>query len=405
MPIRDHVPAPLPPSSSLLEQATGLRRHGDLADAESACLAILAERPDDAFALRELGVVLKGLDRLDEAILALRRALELMPSLAGARTTLALALFAKGDLAAAWPEYEARWLTDPDCRARKAHFSQTAWRGERLHRNTLAIWGEQGLGDEIQGASMLPDAIARGGACLVECDPRLASLFRRSFPKATIIGRVRPPPLTMIMAEYQVPLTGLGALFRTKLKDFPRRAGYLVPDPTRIRDWKRWLNDLGPGRKVGLSWRGRLVDAERSLHFPPPESLRPIAGIPGAVFVNLQYDSGPEEVEALQDATGQPIHQPPGLDLTNDMDGVAALMAALDAVVSPATAVAMLAGAVGRPTWMFGLFPASNEKEILGCDELPWCRSVRVIRHPVGGDWAPTLGRVAEALATHLMRG
>lgn len=374
-----------------------LRDLGRLEEAEGACRRALVIEPDLTEAHSNLGATLKDLGRLEDAGAQCLEALRLRPGFAMARANLAFTLFARGDIGAAWDAYEARWR-QPDTLNPKRPFFQPWWRGEPLGGKEILIWGEQGLGDQILGASMLPGMTARGGKVLLECDGRLVDLFARSFPGAGVIPSRNPPSKRSGKADFQSPMFGLGRHLRPKLSDFPPHHGYLVADKAKRGHWKAWLGTLGPGRKVGISWRGRLIRADRPRHFVPLEWLAEILSIPGLVFVNLQYDGYHDDIAALRDTTGHIIQCPPDLDLTNDIDGCAALTAELDAVIGPATAVGLLAGALGIPTWMYALFPGSNEKEILGLDHVPWCPSIHVEKHGHGDDWGQTLSRIAQGL-------
>lgn len=372
-----------------------LKELGRMEDGAQCCRLALEMSPDLAAAYNNLGNAIKELDQWREAEVCYLRARRIDPGNILAQTNLAFLRFGRGILKTAWADYEMRWAHPKQYKSRP--FVQPRWRGEPLGTGGLLIWGEQGVGDEILGASMLPDMMARGGKLLLECDPRLVTLFTRSFPGIEVFPRQDPPQDRALQAALQVPIMDLGPHLRSELSQFPHHHGYLVPDRGRIQHWKRWLDGLGPGLKVGVSWRGRLVNIERSRHYVPLLRLQEILAVPGICFVNLQYDGYTEEIEALRVKTGHVIHCPPDLDLTDDFDGIAALMANLDGVVSPSTSVAILAGAMGRPTWMYAL-RSSSEKEILGCDRLPWCPSVQVAGINHGDDWDVPLGTIAQSL-------
>lgn len=373
--------------------------HGDRVrvDEAVACYrAALALDPRYAEAHDGLGSAYCGRGEIERAVEHFGKALTLAPDSADIRVNHALALFLGGRLSEAWAEYEWRWRHHSSYAARP--FPQPWWTGEPLDGRTLLVWAEQGLADEILGIGMLCEAMERAPRCVVECDPRLVDLFARSFPTATVVPRRTPPHPKALAADVHIPLFGLGQFFRRQRSDFPHRPHYLVADKARAEHWKRWLDGLGPGLKIGLSWRGRLPNRERSRHFPPLDLMGTILTIPGLVFVNLQYDDFAEDVAALRTLTGVPIHCPEEIDLTNDLDEVAALMTGLDAVVGPATAVGDLAGALGRPTWMYAYHPMSNEKEICDFDHVPWCPAIRVETSGFGEGWSGALTRTAASL-------
>lgn len=377
---------------------SALFEQGDLTRAMEEFRTALALNPTLADVHNNLGHIHVALGRIDEAIAYFDRAVALKPDVPDHHVNRGLTLFATGRLNEAWPEFDWRWNGHKNHQRRP--FPQPWWDGAPLDAGqTLLIWGEQGLADEILAIGMLPDAMTRAPRCVVECDHRLAALFARSFPAATIVPRRAPPDPRAVAADVQIPAFGLGRVFRTDKADFPRHDGYLVADPARVERWKFWLATLPPGPKVGLSWRGRLPNRERSLHFPPLDRTAILLATPGAVFVNLQYDGFADDIEALRRLTGVDIHSPPGVDLTDDLDEVAAVMTGLDAVAGPATAVGDLAGALGRPTWMYAYYPVSNEKEICGSDHVPWCPAIRVRTCGFGEDWTGALTAIAEDLA------
>lgn len=353
-------------------------------------------RPDSAQAYNNLGLVHKMMGRIDAALENYDRAVALKPDMADAYANRALALFVAGRLKEAWTDYEWRWRRRG--RDKRRPFPQPWWDGQDLGGKELLVWNEQGLADEILGIGMLRDAMRLGGRCVVECDHRLVALFSRSFPAATFVPRRDPPDPRCLGADYQLPLFGLGRHTRNAAADFPADAPGLVPDPARAAYWKTWIDGLGPGAKVGLSWRGRLTNWERPLHFPSLDQMAILLGIPGLVFVNLQYDGFEDDIEEMKRLTGVTIHSPPNVDLTNDLDDVAALMAGLDAVVGPSTAVADLAGAVGRPTWLYAFHPVGNEKEICNFDHIPWCPAIRVEKRGFGEGWEDALTSIARDL-------
>lgn len=365
---------------------------GDYRRAAERVRFAISLQPDLADAHNNLGNIEKINGRIDRALECYDTALAIRPDKADAHVNRAYSLFIEGRLGEAWAEHEWRWKGVKPPRP----FPQPWWNGTSLAGRTLLVWGEQGLADEILSVGMAPEVT--GGPCIWECDPRLVALFARSFPSVSFVPRRDPPVEQTSAAQVQIAAFSLARYFRNDAADFPRRRAYLSPDPNRAARWREWLDGLGPGLKVGISWRGRLVNSARSHHFPSLAQSGVILGIPGLVFVTLQYDDGAADIATLREHTGVHIHTPPGIDLTNDLDDLAALMAGLDAAVGPATAVGDLAGAVGCPTWMYAYYPVSNEKEICNFDHIPWCPSIRVETRAVDEDWDGVLSRIVAGL-------
>ncbi|MFT4251909.1 MAG: flagellar protein FlbA, partial [Caulobacter sp.] len=235
--------------------------------------------------------------------------------------------------------------------------------------------------------------------------PRLVPLFARAFPGvpvtahagSSLAGRTTRSAPDAAGHEAWAPMGALLPLLRPTADRFSPRA-FLSPDPDQLAYWRDWLSSLGPGRKVGVMWRSRLMGGLRNRRFAPFEAWAPVLRTPGAAFVNLQYgDPEPELAQAA--ARGLKIHRPPGLDLMQDLESVTALACALDMVISPMTASSNLAAACGVETWIL----ASNPPwPMLGTDGNPWYPNVRAFA-PKGQDlWGPRLEAVARALAERL---
>jgi len=372
-----------------------LQQLEELDAAEASFRRALACRPRHLEALVNLGLTLRLLGRLEEAEAACRRALEIDPRQTDAQWNRAYPLLALGRLKEGWEAYEYRpalaGRAQPPIPARR-------WQGEPLDGATILVLAEQGIGDEIQFASCLPDLIARAGHCIVQCDPRLEALFARSFPEATVRGGARSDTSwldALPAADWQVHLASLLRYFRPTIASFPAHDGYLRPDPAARERWARRLAGLGPGLTVGISWRSmRARQGQRG--YAPLLDWAPILGRPGVQVVNLQYDEPEAEIAAAEDALGIRIARWTELDLKDDLDGTAALIAALDLVIAPNNATHGLAGALGVPVWTLHLAPSWN---MLGTGRHPFFPKARVyLREPAMPDWSAPLTEIARDL-------
>ena len=364
-----------------------------------AVLCHAAERhPENAAAWANLGVAAKNLGDLETEFRCLDRALTLEPEHANARWNRSLCLLGKGRLAEGWVDYEWRWKASEHCQARP--FTQPRWDGSDLAGKTILVWLEQGLGDRILFASMLPDLARAGAHCIVECDLRLVKLFARSFPEAEIVPDTEPPHPRMQKPDihYQIPIGSLARWFRPTLDSFPQRPGYLIPDPALRAQWKERLAALGEGLKVGVCWRSGKARGMRSVLYSQFNQWGPILTSPGVQFVKLQYDQCEDELEEVERLFGTHVHGWSDLDLKNDQDGLAALIAGLDLVISAGTAVDQMGGAVGTPTWI--LTRGAHDPLSLGTDRCPWYPSARVFRCGANDPWGPLI----EAMASELSR-
>lgn len=301
-------------------------------------------------------------------------------------------LLAQGHYRDGWDYYEARLASRASPRGT---YAIPHWQGaEPPIGRRLLVYGEQGLGEQIMFASMLDD-IAGDADVTLDCEPRLRSLFERSFERVRMLER-RAEPLAASGARFDacIPLGSLARWYRRDERDFPRHAGYLKPDPARVAEWRRQMAQWAPGRRIGIAWKGGLASTGRALRsLELPEIARWAARQP-AVWVSLQHDARAEELDGFR--AHAPLHHD-GTAL-RDIDDTAALVASLDLVIAPCSTVVHMAGALGRPVWVLTSFAPAWRYRLQG-EGMPWYPSARLFRQPAHGAWAPVLESVADALA------
>lgn len=288
----------------------------------------------------------------------------LSPEDLDAHTNLSTACFLSGDLAAGWRHYNWRWHR----RSAGSPIAVPLWRGEPLD-GRLLVCTEQGLGDEILHAGVIPDAIRAGFEVVLQCSPRPAALLRRSFPGAIVQGGERRPDLAAAEAAGGVaawsPVNLLLERFRPRLEAFPGTP-YLRPDPGRLAAARSYLSGLPPGMRIGISWR--TASPWRGFNTTLEPLAAALAGA-GCQLVNLQYGGFDDEVARLREKTGIAVHAMPGLDRTDDIDGVAALAGSCDVAVTIMNAVGIVAAGVGTPIVMLSL---PGFWHSFGTDRYPW---------------------------------
>jgi tetratricopeptide (TPR) repeat protein len=318
------------------------------------------------------------------------------------------ALLAAGDLERGWDAYEVRF--DPHY-AEALHYLIEAprWTPDTpIEGKALLVVGEQGLGDEVLFANLLPDvaeALGPDGRLTLAVEPRLVPLFQRSFPQARVAahrtGRWRHhsvravPDVAEDDFELYAPVASLLRRFRRSVDSFPARANFLAADPERVAHWRRTLDAAAPGPKAGVLWKSLRQDASRIRHFSPFEQWRAVLETPGVAFVNLQYGDCAEELARAREELGIELLQPPGIDLKDDLDDLAALTCALDLTVGPANATTNIAAACGAPVWLIstpGAWPR------LGTDRYPWYPQMRVFVKPPEGGWPAVMAEIARGL-------
>ena len=357
----------------------------------------LQMRQDDAELHDNRGVAFLELGRLPEALACYERALALRPDFSLSAFHRGLAQLLLADYRQGWDGYELRKL-DQDYPKHPDVFP--LWDGSALSGRTLLIYREQGLGDEIMFASCVPQLLQTAAHCIIECEPRLEGIFRRSFPAATVYASTPdggvPRELAGRDIDFSTPAGSIPRFLRRTLGDFPRHDGYLKADPARVTLWRERLSQLGPGLKVGISWTGGVRKTRRAARSLPLEQWLPILQAPGARFISLQYTADAAAATgALRDQYGIRIEH--WAEAIDDYENTAALTCALDLVVSVCTAVIHLGGALGRPVWVMA--PYSPEWRYgFASDKMPWYPSVRVFRQPAFGEWGPVTASVAAEL-------
>jgi tetratricopeptide (TPR) repeat protein len=359
-----------------------------------------------AYAKIDLGDVEGALADCDSAI-ALAEHGEDLATMQFGRATILLAL---GRVQEGWKTYEAR-LSPHLFEAPRFSIDALRWSPDMpLAGKSLMICAEQGLGDEVMFANMLPDvieALGPDGALTIAVERRLIPLFKRSFPGIAVYphktvsyeGRVyrgAPEIEDWSGIDFWTPMGDLLETFRPSVTAFPKRPNFLEADPARVEHWRKVLEGAPAGPKVGLLWKSLKLNGERARQFSPFMLWRPVFEVPGLTFVNLQYGDCSEEIALAKEQFGVDIWQPPGIDLKQDLDDVAALCCAMDLIVGFSNATTNLGGACGAPIWM--LTGASSWTRLGETDFYPWYPQTRCFITPDYNDWNPTMQEVGAAL-------
>jgi tetratricopeptide (TPR) repeat protein len=355
----------------------------------------LALEPRDTGTLIDLANVYRDSGNFAKATECYERVIALAPDSAEARYYYAQGLVARGQYERGWDLFEARWEVH---RHRSPHsYPRPLWNGEPLQGKRILVWPEQGIGDQIMFAGILPQVERLGASCALVSEPRLVSLLSRSFPAARVVARRSEAHHALVNEafDFQSPLGSLARHLRKSAGDFPRHQGYLRADPERTQAWAERLAALGPGRKIGISWRGGTAATRGRLRSINLEAWLPILRVAGARFISLQYTDCAQEIAALRSKHGIEVHH--WQEAIDDYDETAALVCALDLVVSVCTSAVHLAGALGRPAWV--LVPVIPEWRYMSDGEsMPWYPSVRLFRQRRYLQWDGVIDRVAGLL-------
>lgn len=370
---------------------------------------LLARQPELPQVHANRAETLARLGRYADSLAAAEAAHRLAPDDPRIALNRAFALLVERRVGEGLQAYEARLDPAHPTAPVRSGLTLPRWPEGRPPAGPLLIAAEQGLGDEIRFAA-LAWTLARDGVPLViEAEPRLLALLRRSLPDTQVVAydrrrsgvkpvfgygwvaRLSPRPVAWIEAgslplRLGLPRTGPVA-----------PSGYLRPAAERIAAFRDWLEPLRrDGPVVGIVWGSARRDAGRSRFYPPLDAWTPVLTLPGVRFVDLQYTEAAEDRKAFRDRLGVEIVPIDHLDKRNDLDGAAALAAALDAVVGVSSSVAALAGAVGTPTvevmadriWL---------PRVEGRDAL--LGPIRFAEADTPGDWETAMRRAAATLA------
>ncbi len=365
---------------------------GRTTDAVGTLEHALALSGGTAGAHSNLGLVLLQAGRLDDAIASFERAIALAPEQADLHANLGYALLSAGQLDRAWDEWEHGLLDGP--RGKRRYARTPPWTpGDDDCR--VLVYREQGIGDEIMFASCYPDLVATARDVVIECSDRLVDLFARSFPDATVRAAAGAND-DECDCDRVVAAGTLPRYVRRSLADFPAAHRFLVPDPARVERWRERLAGAGPRPYVGISWRSRVKTAERRLEYTRLEEWGDLFAVPGVTWINLQYDDCERELRDAERLFGVRVERWDWLDLMNDFEEVAALTAALDLVVAPRNAVAMLSGGLAVDTVVLANNFAWAD---LGTDHNPWLPTLRLFRRRPNEEWDGVLRAAVRAVA------
>lgn len=366
-----------------------LAKQKRFAAAEVAYEQALLIDPRAPAAWSNLGVLYACMKREAEAERCYRTALERAPDYATARFNLSYLLLRQARFEEGWACLEARGGFEPLA----AHMARPRWRGEPLAGKSLLIGYESGHGDVLQFCRYVSVLKAQGASCItLTCHPALKTLLVTLDGVDEVIAYDEPIPADGW--DFWAPLLSLPGLCKTRLDSIPAHLPYLHADPKRIAKWAPSLP--ASGLRVGLVWKGSPQhenDADRSL--PHLEALTHLGAMAGVRFVSLQKGAG--EAEAAHPPAGLPL-----LDLGSrmaDFADAAAIVAGLDLVICVDTAVAHLAGALGKPCWVLLPDYKTDWRWLTGRSDSPWYPgTLRLFRQKTAGDWAKVVTEVGTAL-------
>jgi len=356
-------------------------------DATSEYRAALELRPDNAAAWNNLGLVLQAQNETGGAIEAFRNALAFAPDFTHARWNLSLALLLDGRFEEGWREYDAR-LALSELGGDRHRLPGTLWDGRDLGGGTLLLAVEQGLGDALQFARYATLLHAKGMRCVIRCPAMLAPLLE-TIPGVAEVS-VEGDPLPRYDAY--LPLLSAPRLLRTRTDTIPASVPYIHVPKARRATARAAIEGAPTRRRIGLRWAGNPAYANDRNRSMTLAVLAPLLELPDITWFSLQDGAAAGQVASMP-ARDRIVPLPTGTPLVD----TAALVAELDLIVTSDTAIAHLAGALARPTWVLVPF-APDWRWQLDRDDSPWYPTMRLFRPRRPRAWDSVVERIRREL-------
>lgn len=362
------------------------------ADLYRRCLKAMPNAKEPA---ANLGVLLQHQGKFSEARAYFDQAIATDANFAEARKNKAMLDLLTGNFEDGFDAYRWRWRQTRNFNAYR-DFDAPKWDGSPLAGQSILVWAEQGVGDEIMFASLVPDIMTKASHTLIECEKRLVPLFQRSFEDATVFGREDPsaPPETF---DVHAPLGDACVYLRSNQGAFACPKAYLIPDSEQVAAISERYSTTSPGPRIGIAWNsrtpmwGRIKSADLS-HWGP------VFDLPGCTFISLQYGDISNEIAAAQAMFGAQIFQDDLIDQMQDLDAFASQVAAMDLVVTTSNTTAHMAGALGVPTIIAVPFVPDWRWQHAG-EQTLWYEHAILARQPAQGDWAGAFVAAAKKAA------
>lgn len=360
------------------------QENGQLDEAVKFYQKALQINPHDAVINNNLAFALQENGRPYEAIPYYQKALQLNSGYATAHWNMSLALLLIGNFREGLKEYEWRWETEYLASSRR-NFQQPLWDGSDIKGRTILLHAEQGLGDTIQFIRYAPLVAQRGPRIIFECYKELTSLLLGLDGIELFVTRGEELP------EFDVhcPLLSLPLVFNTTIETVPAKVPYLKSDPLLMKRWKNRMQHDNSRCKVGIAWAGNPGFKQNRYRNCPLENFSPLVQLHDVTLYSLQ--KGEEAKQTKNIPKDMKL-----IDYTDefiDFSETAAFVENLDLVISVDTAVAHLAGALGKPVWT--LLPFSPEwRWLLNRENSPWYPTMRLFRQSSLGDWKSLMVKV-----------
>lgn len=372
---------------------------GRYSEAEACYQRAIKLQPDRAALWNALAVLRQEEVRLAEAKVCFEKALELDPQSPEVRYNATHLRLLCQEFEQAWPDYEYRFdvpasratlRRDPE--SVKLFEAGSRWRGPQyLRSRSVAVWAEQGIGDQLLFSTLLPELIATGQSLVYEVDQRLMPAYQRAFPQMRFTPLGEPPSLALRNADAVVMAGSLPGMFRRKPADFAQQPRKLLSAlPTRVGHYAGLLRSNSTKLSVALSWRSTRDGRQGREKSASLEAFAPLLNLPGVQFVDIQYGDTADERAKLARDHGGILRHFNEVDYFHDLEEVLAIIEACDLLITTSNANAHLAGILGKPVWL--LYPGGRAPfhywAHSGDHRCLWYPSMEIMAGPELPDWS-----------------
>lgn len=377
---------------------------GNLQAARQLLETALRHAPDSLLAWLNLGTLYNRMQHPQRALECFDAAVEHHPDNADAHLKRGCQLLSQGILDAGWEEYVWRWSSAEFLQQNQPRqFPYPRWDGSLKPHQRLLVIAEQGLGDEVMFATCLPDLLEHVARITLACDVRLHPLFARSFPGLQLqqLATIDHPETLAQIGEFDawLYLADLPRKFRRDWGQFSQPRQLLQADPSQVNHWRNKLRCAGGNQLIGISWQGGRESRGQQARSLPLAHWQELLKRPHTTFVSLQYGDHRRQISEINRLLQQPLLDFDEIDPLRELDEFAALITALDLVITVDNSTAHLAGALDTQTWVLLPQPA-DWRWFQQHDTTPWYPSLRLFRQPDPSprSWTGLLRQVSKAL-------
>lgn len=358
-------------------------------------MAYVAANPDKPDGLKDLATLMMGDGDFAQAQEILDRVAAIAPDNQNVRMVRGLNAFRLGNYRLGLELYDSRWHRGSYDKPWDIPVPE--WDGKKLD-GRLIVYSEQGIGDYVMFALLFPELRRYAKSVTIEVNPRMHSLFRRSFPDMRTVDR-NALPADWNPAAYaaKVSMGDLPLLLGADMENLPNRAGFLVPEPVTAAKLRERYQAMFPGKRlIGISWRSGNRDSA-TIRSVDLALMREVFETPDCAFISLQYGDNKRDLERLKAETGHEVYWDREIDPLAFLDPFTAQIAAMDLVISVDNSTVHFAGAIGKPCWV--MLPVNADwRWLIERPSSIWYDSLELFRQRPGDGWSKVIADLAAKL-------